>query len=276
MRYLILSGIVFVALVAPSPTVSAQPVAFEINVFQGFGGSTGAPSRSLLVFYAPEASRWPADIAEQRRELTRVLHLTGVAFLEGRRATIVPGEQQRIDPMRGRVIVSVTPLRISQYAVEYQVSISTGTGADVVNAAASVWTALGTTTVVGAKNIAVPDGWDAPSLPVLVAITPRKELGEPPVWPVGGDVTAPEEVSRVQPRYPAEAKQRGVAGTAVVDIVIDESGRVSSTDIAHHADPVLEEAALEAVRQWRYRPGHYKGKPVPVWYSVTLRFKPVW
>ena len=256
MRRLEVAAAAILSILVSRPIAGSESVAFEINVFQGFGMSAPVTPRSSLVFYPPPAEGWPAEIAGQRKALVKALQLTGAAFLEGRRSVIAFGGQERIDPLRGRILVALSPLRASTEFVEYQLAITCGTGDEAVTASAAVSTELGRTTVVGASGVGVPDGWEAPGLPLLVAITARRALLEPSILPVSGDVTAPEELSRVQPGYPPELKEQGVGGTVVVDIIISAEGTVTATEIAHRAHPALEEAALQAIRQWKYRPAH--------------------
>jgi len=66
---------------------------------------------------------------------------------------------------------------------------------------------------------------------------------------VGGPIQPPVKIKDVKPVHPAEAQRAGIQGAVIVEIVIDETGRVSKASILRSI-PMLDEAALEAVRQW--------------------------
>lgn len=80
------------------------------------------------------------------------------------------------------------------------------------------------------------------------------------------------------PRYPAEALHKGEQGRVVLDVTVDAHGRVSSVAVEHKyttAAAVLQGAAIDAAKDWRYAPGHKDGKAVggvvriPVNFSLT-------
>ncbi len=84
----------------------------------------------------------------------------------------------------------------------------------------------------------------------------------------------PRPVQRVAPRYPPRARARGVQGKIVLSLLVGASGQVERVKVLE-AQPagVFDEAAQDAVRQWRFVPAEYQGRPVKVWARQTLRFK---
>jgi protein TonB len=76
---------------------------------------------------------------------------------------------------------------------------------------------------------------------------------------------------RVEPVYPEDAKARRVQGAVVLDVQIGGDGAVKNIAVVE-GDPELADAAVEAVRQWRYRPYTVDGKPVEMQTRVTIRF----
>lgn len=78
-------------------------------------------------------------------------------------------------------------------------------------------------------------------------------------------------VHRVEPEYPMIARAKNVQGTVILEMNIGEDGRVADLK-ALCGPPELIPAALAAVRQWRYRPYIYEGKPVAVETTVKVRF----
>jgi TonB family protein len=84
--------------------------------------------------------------------------------------------------------------------------------------------------------------------------------------------TQPISVSAVLPGYPLLAKNQHLEGDVRVDAVIDVNGRVTATK-AVSGPVLLQQAAVDALRQWKYRPATLNGKPVPMHLSVTIRFR---
>lgn len=90
---------------------------------------------------------------------------------------------------------------------------------------------------------------------------------------VEGEVQRPEAIQTTQPVYPEEARKEKLEGVAVVKTVIDDQGIVREPAIetsSGHAS--LDQAALDAVSTWRFKPATLKGRPVAVHYSITIRF----
>ena len=90
--------------------------------------------------------------------------------------------------------------------------------------------------------------------------------------PIGGDVTSAQLISSVPPAYPQIARSQRVSGDVKIDALIDESGRVSGMKVV--SGPVmLQQAAMDALRQWKYKPATLNGKPVSMHLVVTLQFR---
>jgi protein TonB len=89
--------------------------------------------------------------------------------------------------------------------------------------------------------------------------------------PVGGTILAPRRLNDVMPQYPEIARRARVSGTVEIECVIDTRGFVVDARVVS-GHVLLREAALEAVRRWRYAPTTLNGAPVAVAMSVTVRF----
>jgi protein TonB len=88
---------------------------------------------------------------------------------------------------------------------------------------------------------------------------------------VGSNLKAPRQTYNVAPQYPALARQTHVFGTVVVDAVIDEKGNVvQARAVSGH--PLLIDAALKAVLQWKYEPTSLNGQPISVELQVLVNF----
>jgi periplasmic protein TonB len=94
-----------------------------------------------------------------------------------------------------------------------------------------------------------------------------------PVAPVrvGGDISAPRLIHRVAPEYPPIAVSALIEGIVILEATVDASGAVQDTRVLR-SHSVLEEAAVEAVRQWRYEPLLLNGTPTPFVLTVTVSF----
>jgi TonB family protein len=84
---------------------------------------------------------------------------------------------------------------------------------------------------------------------------------------------APEAINQEQPKYPALALKAGLEGTVWTKLWVDETGRVFQAYVTKSDASIFEQSALEAARQWRFKPAMAKGKPIAVWVSVPFRFK---
>jgi TonB family protein len=90
--------------------------------------------------------------------------------------------------------------------------------------------------------------------------------------PTGGDVKQAKLVSKVDPVYPTLAKNQHVSGNVTVDALIDASGRVTTMKIVS-GPTLLHQAAMDALKQWKYQPATLDGKAVPMHLTVTLQFR---
>jgi TonB family protein len=86
------------------------------------------------------------------------------------------------------------------------------------------------------------------------------------------DIKSATLISSVAPVYPAMAKNQRITGSVTIDALIDVAGHVSSMTVVS-GPALLQEAAKEALRHWKYEPAQLHGKPVPMHMTVTIQFK---
>jgi protein TonB len=86
-----------------------------------------------------------------------------------------------------------------------------------------------------------------------------------------GDIKPPRRIKAVDPVYPEIARQAQVEGVVIVEARADEKGNVEDARILRSI-PLLDQAAVEAVKQWKYEPAIINGKPQKVIVTVTVRF----
>ncbi len=102
-------------------------------------------------------------------------------------------------------------------------------------------------------------------------LTPPPPIKRTPIIP-GGNVQEAKLIFRVNPVYPEIARRTHVSGSVILEAVIDEEGNVSEVKILS-GHPFLTEAAVQAVKQWKYSPTVLNGEPVPVMATVTVIFQ---
>ncbi|HEX6178267.1 MAG TPA: TonB family protein [Thermoanaerobaculia bacterium] len=90
---------------------------------------------------------------------------------------------------------------------------------------------------------------------------------------VGADVKAPNLVHRVEPVYPAEARAAFISGIVIIEVLIDATGNVADATVLKGLPHGLDQAAVDAVRQWKFEPATKNGAAVPVVFNLTVNFK---
>ena len=81
----------------------------------------------------------------------------------------------------------------------------------------------------------------------------------------------PKKLVNVQPIYPQEAQDAKVTGVVVIDMILDADGTVHEAWVTQSV-PMLDQAALDAVKQWKFEPTLLNGAPVPVRITVSVNF----
>ena len=90
---------------------------------------------------------------------------------------------------------------------------------------------------------------------------------------VGGGVSAPIEVYRVEPEFSEEARKAKISGNVLVNLWVDKKGRVTHVSVLKGLGMGLDEKAIEAVKQFRFKPAMEDGKPVTVEMNIDVNFQ---
>ncbi|MDP9038156.1 MAG: TonB family protein [Acidobacteriota bacterium] len=90
---------------------------------------------------------------------------------------------------------------------------------------------------------------------------------------IGGGVSRPELLYQVDPEFSEEARKAKFMGTVLVDLIVDAQGRPQNVRVVRGVGMGLDEKALEAVRQYKFRPAMEGGKPVAVEMNVEVNFQ---
>jgi TonB family protein len=114
------------------------------------------------------------------------------------------------------------------------------------------------------------------ALPGVISSSSMAAPAEPTIQPegpvvIGGKVAEPRLISRVLPTYPLNAKQAGIGGDVVIKTTIDQKGSVVDMHVVS-GPLMLRQAALDALRRWKYEPSKLDGQPIAVQMLVTIKF----
>ena len=143
------------------------------------------------------------------------------------------------------------------------------------------WTWRGRSAQVAVDQIpqVVEEQAPPPSQPALDS---QRSVAEVPVAPsmdglspirLGGEVTRPEKISGPNPQYTEIARKARIQGVVIVEAIIDKTGMVRNVRVLKPLPMGLDQAAVEAIRQWRFKPATLRGVPVDVYYNLTVNFR---
>jgi TonB family protein len=104
---------------------------------------------------------------------------------------------------------------------------------------------------------------------VLLAATQDKE----PVYKIGGDVNAPAVTTKVEPEYTDEARANKIQGAVLLSVIVNRSGLPNDIAVVRGLDAGLDQAAINAIQQWRFAPATKAGEPVSVKAQIEVHFR---
>ena len=107
-----------------------------------------------------------------------------------------------------------------------------------------------------------------------LAATFVRAQNAPPVYNAGNGVSAPVLVTEVKPEYTREAMDARIEGTVWLECVVAATGGVGDVKVTRSLDAMfgLDQQAINALKEWRFKPGEKDGKPVAVRVQVEIRF----
>jgi protein TonB len=103
--------------------------------------------------------------------------------------------------------------------------------------------------------------------PILRSTAPH------PDDPVMNPSVPPVRLAGDEPKYTDAARRHRVQGVVIIRVIIERDGRVSAGKVVKPLPDGLDQAAIDAVRTWKYKPGVHKGRPVRTLQNVTVLFK---
>lgn len=110
-----------------------------------------------------------------------------------------------------------------------------------------------------------------PDIPLAIPDAPPEPPSSGPIH-VGGDVQRPVKVHAPPPQYTEIARKVRLHGIVIVQAIIDKQGDVTNVRVLKGLGMGLSEAAAEAIKTWKFKPATLNGKPVEVYYNLTVNF----
>src|SRR5262249_7042378 len=125
------------------------------------------------------------------------------------------------------------------------------------------------------KGSVVTDSMDARWSTLPIGVTLSGATGPPftNALRVGGEVKAPVIVSRIEPIYSEEARRAHISGIVILEALIDKNGNVTDVNVLKPLPFGLDQAAVDAVKQWKFKPGTKNGEAVDGAVNLTGKFK---
>ena len=121
------------------------------------------------------------------------------------------------------------------------------------------------------SGVAIPQSQDQTTAPAVQSEAPQPQAELPQRVRVAQGVTAGLLVKKVQPKYPEKARENGIQGQVMLRAIISKDGDVVSLS-AVSGDPLLVKSAVEAVKQWKYKPYLLNGRAMVVDTQILVNF----
>jgi protein TonB len=243
----------------PAASSNAKSASMPVSTAAPAALSTASPGASNSA--QPPATNPVAQVSQQHTNTSAAVSGPGVA-IRGGEATPANTNKEPA-PARAQPTAPVT-----QKVAKVMSDMSATLNAHPVSAqrAASGDAELAPTVDSGAAS----SNGELQGISANSDVAPPPPSAAPPIR-VGGDVQAPKLVSMVLPVYPSIARASGIEGSVVVEASVGPAGTVLSTKVIS-GPPILRQAALDALRRWKYQPATLNGEPVAVQITVTIQF----
>jgi protein TonB len=169
-----------------------------------------------------------------------------------------PPEPSSLDAIR-------PPQPVAPAALEH---VTAGIAVPVPDAQAAPEATIATTEDLRAAHPGVGTG----DQPIVVQPPEPERLPSPDEYVYSDELPVP--VRSVSPEYPSIAREAGVTGVVLVRLLVGRDGHVLDVKVdPKHSIPMLDEAALQAARQWVFTPAYANKQPVAVWVAVPFNFR---
>jgi periplasmic protein TonB len=204
-------------------------------------------------FWRPTTEGWPTprQATAFSNDTPRPVHVEDIE-LPKPQATRAPRASNDASPQ----LTSATPIELAPIVVPSGVANETG----------------GESALTGTRRMRdIESNGPGGVGPIGQPSTPPTPPPAPTLVRVGGVIRAPQRIVNVAPVYPAIAREAHAQGLVIIEATIDERGNVTRAQILKSI-PLLDDAALTAVRQWKFSPTLLNGVAVPIVMTVTVNF----
>jgi TonB family protein len=240
----------------------------KLRVFEGIREKHGEPAQAVSASFLKH--KLSANIVsednleEEQKQIRKTFNLTDVRLLtEASLRWKSDGTEKashlfRLDGRVYEVLIESENVLVD----EFRIQVNEQTLAEKVNL-------LDTEFTIPRKNIAVFGFENSLGNPYFLSLSTEAvgfpsgayELNKPP-----------RLIKKVEPVYPEEARKAGIEGTVILKARTDIHGRITNIKVEKSANPLLDQVAVEALRQWVYEPAIIDGKPQTAEFDVNLRF----
>lgn len=271
---------------APGAPLAASAFELKMRILEGGRENPSVPNRpvtsSYLEFLTFANFEDEENVATDE-QIKKVFSLTDIGLLTETTLVWEKGRTEKafhIFRINGQAYrVMVTPGRVPERN-QFRIEVNEQSGDELKS------NLLSTEFSLPEKSSAVFGFENSKRKSYFITLRVARWLGEPAAEGVAGGaaggvvpgalksgekVKPPKLVKEVAPVYPEAAKQGGIEGAVILEATTDTYGRVASVKILR-GDPLLGQAAVEALKQWVYEPMVINGKPKPVVFTVTMRF----
>lgn len=269
--------------------VSENPVgwAMKMRIFEGIKEGASEPTKvvtsSYLQYRITATIQTEFDLAEEQKQIRKTFNLKDARLLTEADFSWPKDKYEKTFHMfrldSKEYLILITPIDVAR-KLQFRLEVFEQSGKDKTNL-------LNTEFSIPEKNIAVFGFEDKQGKPYFVSfrilgwtadqatgrtarVFERPEPGEEPVRAIG-EIKAPRLIKRVEPVYPEDAYKAGVGGLVILEATTDIYGRVGSLKVLRSI-PMLDQAAMDAVRQWIYEPMVINGKPRGMIFTTTVTF----
>jgi TonB family protein len=264
------AALVLAALLGPLTALARDPQESVPTYARVLIGQTEPGAQKAEVLIVPGMVVLPGESAEQKAvDLLRVMdelkdsyRLDRLEVASSLFQPLSPGATVSVPSVTGGPTIAATLVGADDKKAVYRVTLKEG---EKVLAEPVISVRRGGRAIVGSR-----DGTAAPYLFVLIEAL----SASPKPSAAGGAVREPKLVSKVPPQYPDEARRAKVQGLVIIEATIATDGTIKATRVLRGEPLGLSEAALAAVKQWRYEPVRdAKGAAVEATITVSINFK---
>ena len=261
--------------------------ALKMRIFEGLREGVSEPPKvvtsSYLQYRITATIQTEFDLAEEQKQIRKTFNLKDARLLTEADFSWPINKYEKTFHMfrldSKEYLILITPTDVTR-RLQFRLEAFEQSGKDKTNL-------LNTEFSIPEKNIAVFGfedkqgkpyfvsfrilGWTADKATAQTAgVYGRQELFEGPIRAIG-EIKAPRQIKRVDPIYPEDARRARVEGVVILEAMTDIYGRVQALKVLRSI-PMLDQAALDAVRQWVYEPMVINGRPRGMIFTTTVTF----